>query len=44
MLKLLKVADTDLSLKRWLAFKDRKTRANVKNFEGSSPFRLFIVL
>ena len=36
-LKLFKVADVSLSLKRWLALKGRKSCANVKNAEGSSP-------
>ena len=43
-LKLFKVADTadtDLSLKQWLSL---ESRPNVKKFEGSSPFRRFIVL
>ena len=35
-LKLFKVADVSLSLKRWLALKGRKSCANVKNVEGSS--------
>ena len=43
-LKLFKVADVSLSLKRWLALKGRKSCANVKNAEGSSPLSLFIVL
>ena len=43
-LKLFKVADASLSLKRWLALNGRKTFAKVKNAEGSSPFSLFIVL
>ena len=40
-LKLFKVADVSLSLKRWLALKGRKSCANVKNAEGSSPLSLF---
>ena len=43
-LKLIKVENADLSLKRWLALKGRKSCANVKNVEGSSPLSLFIVL
>ena len=43
-LKLFKVADVSLILKRWLALKGRKSCANVKNAEGSSPLSLFIVL
>ena len=33
-LKLFKVADVSLSLKRWLSLKGRKSCANVKNAEG----------
>ena len=41
-LKLFKVADASLSLKRWLALNGQKSFANVKNAKGSSPL-LFIV-
>ena len=46
-LKLFKVADTadtDLSLKQWLGLKGRKSSPHLNHFEGSSPFRRFIVL
>ena len=41
---LFKVADANLSLKRWLDLKDGKSFANVKDTGGSSPLSVFIVL
>ena len=43
-LKVFKVADANLSLKRLLALKGQKLCANVKNVEESSPLIPIIVL